>query len=307
MRILSLSVSAEEYCLARRVKFRNILILLLSSIIFCQCADIIYRVVGLYRLDAPGPVTARCSKGPDLWNEKPSPRPGLEFYQVVLERNLFRLTGKALPGKEGGLPENADGASFLTSKCLLKGTVVEGLQYGYAIIEDQSRQKQILYRVGDNVAGATLVRITRDKAFFSINGKEGVLKRTDATEESILPDRDVGGASVPAPVSPGLVQVSRDDVRASLRDMGNLMSQGQLSPYYQAGRIAGFQLSNVKAGGVYQKLGLVNGDIIKEINSRSMQRADNINEIYSSLRSGSRLTLQVNRQGELEILQYNFH
>jgi general secretion pathway protein C len=51
-------------------------------------------------------------------------------------------------------------------------------------------------------------------------------------------------------------------------------------------------------------MGLRNGDIVQGLNGRNIQTPDDVMEMYERLKSGSRLAVQVMRDGEEKIINY---
>lgn len=298
-----LSFSVKDYFLTYTDQHRRFLIYLFITIIAYQSVSIFYKVMGLSLIKATMPAMGLVDESAGLLKEKAVSKQGPEFYQVILDRNLFRTTDKTLAEKENEQQGNGANVQSISALYLLKGTVAGGSKYGFAIIEEKSKQKQHLYKIGDRVLGSKLTKIQRDRVTFSVDGREETLKRTDATEAPILPDQ---APSSPVSASSGIVNVNRKEMHASLKDMGNMLSQAQLRPYFNAGKPDGFLLSNVKEGSVYQKLSLKNGDIIQGVNNRRMQSADDVVEFYNNLKSGTRMALQINRQGKVETIDYNF-
>ncbi|PIP06712.1 MAG: hypothetical protein COX51_08150, partial [Syntrophobacteraceae bacterium CG23_combo_of_CG06-09_8_20_14_all_50_8] len=77
-----------------------------------------------------------------------------------------------------------------------------------------------------------------------------------------------------------------NDVSASLKDMGAMLSQAQVRPYYSAGVPDGFMVANIKPGSIYEKMGLSEGDIIQGADDRRLITADDMMALYNSMKSG---------------------
>jgi len=84
------------------------------------------------------------------------------------------------------------------------------------------------------------------------------------------------------------------------------LRQAQVRPYFSGGIPDGFMVSNIRQGGIYQKMGLIDGDILQGINNRKMQSADDMVMLYNTLKSGSQMSIKIKRQGKEEILNYDF-
>ena len=58
----------------------------------------------------------------------------------------------------------------------LKGTVACNSSFGFIFIEERDSHKQKLYRLGDNIGSAKLIKITRNTATLRSGGKETTLR-----------------------------------------------------------------------------------------------------------------------------------
>ena len=190
----------------------------------------------------------------------------------------------------------------------IKGTVAGDGKDGFAVIEEKGKNKQLLYKVGNVVAGAKLIRIMRHAVVFQVGDKERTLKIAQTTEGPLLASRP---ASPPPAVAArtgrsGAIVINRDEVTASLRDMGTMLSQAQIRPYYSEGVPDGFMISGIKPGSIYEKIGLIEGDIVQGTDDRRLTTADDLTALYNTMKSGSSLTLKIKRRGQQESIQYVF-
>ena len=284
--------------LSRIVRHRTALILAVIIVLAYQTAGIFYKSLNLLLLrPGPSPLTAGpASVSPVAGRETP------DAYRIIPERNLFGSTDRS-PGGAAGPSESAAALE-------VRGTVAGDPKYAFAIIEDKSRKKQRLYRVGDMAGGARVVRIMRNAVALRIDDREQVLRIPETSERPVLPDRPEAGAALPGPAATpqpdGTIAVSRSELESGLKDMGTMLSQAQIRPYFSAGAPDGFIISNIKSGSIYQKIGLNNGDILQGINNRGIKTADDIMELYNVMKSGSGLALRINRQGRQETFNYVF-
>ncbi len=88
--------------------------------------------------------------------------------------------------------------------------------------------------------------------------------------------------------------------------MGSLLRQAQVRPYFNAGVPDGFLISNIRPGSLYQRMGIIDGDIIQEVNNRPIQTADDMMGLLNTLKSGSGMSLTIKRRGKQETLNYQF-
>lgn len=225
-----------------------------------------------------------------------------DAYAVIPQRNLFGSTEKAVANKKLDAAAPVDGPDLATL-LEVKGTVAGTGKDGFAIIEEKGKNKQLLYKVGNVVAGAKVVKITRNAVTFLVGDKERVLKMVNANQAPLLPPRPSGPPAVSLRGA-GPMIVSRSEVDASLKDLGTMLSQAQLRPYYTDGVPDGFMITNIKPGSIYEKIGLTNGDIVQGTNDRPLVTADDMTALYNSMKAGTSLTLKIKRGSQQQNLQY---
>jgi general secretion pathway protein C len=213
------------------------------------------------------------SLAPDM---KEQGKPSRALYQAIVDRNIF-VTAEAEP--EEKRVEELEELEPTSLKIALLGTVVGGPQDGFAVIEEKGKRKQGLYRVGDSVQGATVKRILRGKVVLSVDEK-------------------------PSPEREATVVVKRSEVDESLRNVHQLLSQVRIRPHFTDGVADGLVVSNIKPNSIFARMGLRNGDIVQGLNGRNIQTPDDVMEMYERLKSGSSLAVQVMRNGEEKIINY---
>ncbi|MCX5832078.1 MAG: PDZ domain-containing protein [Deltaproteobacteria bacterium] len=227
-----------------------------------------------------------------------------DAYTVIPQRNLFGSTEKAAANKNYGAAAPAEGL-YLATVLEVKGTVAGTGKDGFAIIEEKGKNKQLLYKVGNVVAGAKVVKITRNAVTFLVGDKERVLKMADTNQAPLLPPRPSGPPAAGS-LSAAPMVVTRSEVDASLKDMGTMLSQAQIRPYYADGVPDGFMVTNIKPGSIYERIGLTEGDIVQGTNDRRLVTADDMTALYNSMKAGSSLTLKIKRGGQQQNIQYVF-
>ena len=158
-------------------------------------------------------------------------------------------------------------------------------------------------KVGDTISGAKVVRIMRNAVAFMVNDQEKILTVPETVEKGGLP---TPAAAAPAAAPGGAIVLNRSDIEDSLKDMGAMLNQAQIRPYFSAGRPDGFMLSSIRGGSLYQKIGLVDGDIVQMVNNRKLTSGDDMVELYNLLKSSPRMALKVMRQGSEQNFNYTF-
>jgi general secretion pathway protein C len=224
-------------------------------------------------------------------------KPSKAFYQAIVDRNIF-VTAEAEP--EETSVEEVEELEPTSLKIALLGTVVGGPQDGFAVIEEKDKRKQGLYRVGDSVQGATVKRILRGRVVLSVDEKDEILMMAEEPASRGEPE----SPEKPSPEKEATVVVKRSEVDESLRNVHQLLSQVRIRPHFTDGVADGLVVSNIKPDSIFARMGLRNGDIVQGLNGRNIQTPDDVMEMYERLKSGSRLAVQVMRNGEEKIINY---
>jgi general secretion pathway protein C len=277
--------------------FRRTVILAVMAVFIYQGVGIFYKAMTLQLIRmrpapaaefrAPAPVTAR----------EPA-----DAYRVIPERNLFGTMTHTVADKQAGTAPQQD-IAFLFD---VKGTVAGEGKYGFAIIEEKGTRKQRLVKTGDVVAGAKVIRIKRNAVDILIKNQERTLKIVETKEAPLLPPPKEGTASTGSPPPPGSLVVNRSEIQEAMGDMGSMLSQAQIRPFFNMGVPDGFIVTSIRSGSLYQRLGIANGDIIQEMNNRKIQTADDVMGLLNTIKSGASLSLGIKRQGKAETLNYQF-
>jgi general secretion pathway protein C len=274
------------------------IILIAITILSYETVDFFYKVVSLSAVNQSAAIKNTASSKFITDNASRSP---LQNYSVITERNLFLSTLKAISDKQLG--GGFFGSSQEVPSFDLKGTVAGGSSFGFIVIEDRGKNKQRLYRLGDMIGSAKLIRITRNTAVIRSGGREITLKIKETPEGSLLFRSSIRGANPP----PGGVAISKQEVTENLNDLKTIMSQAVMRPFFTDGVQEGYIISNIIPNSLYHKLGLQNGDIIIDANNKRMQSADDVVQLVNLMQSGGNIALSLKRNGKSETINYSFY
>jgi len=279
----------------------TILILAAIAVVLYLVVDIAYLILELSappaetrQQEAPGPAAADVTKDP------------VEAYAVIVERNLFRTTDRPIvaDAMDPGMLET-------TSLPLdLYGTIAGEDGRGYAIIEERDKKKQRLYKVGDRVAGAAIVKILRNAVVLRVGESDQVLKKKEIATR--------GSNRLPAAAPPGPAPAPGAAPRPQARppqapppgspsDLASLLTQARVTPHVTAGssgRPDGVVINEIQPGSLFENVGLVNGDVIQEVNGRAVTGVADLVAMYRDLKPGLNLSVKVTRAGRQVVLNH---
>lgn len=275
-------------------------LLVLTVVIYCG-VDIFYTLAGskLTGVKTEQMTTEHLKETATL--EK---RRAFDHYLAATNRDLF-----------GAVQDSGNGSSELKTedleptalKVALLGTVSGDRQNAVAVIQETIKRTQSLYKEGDTIQDATIIKILRGKVILRVGNKNQILTME---EQSTSPRKGPGASrstSRSAPPQPGTtITLDRSMVAQSLENMNELISQVRVRPHYKDGEADGLMLSQVRPNSFFTKMGLRNGDIIQGVDGEPMTSPDDIMDLYEELKSGSSVSLQIGRRGQNKTLTYRF-
>lgn len=182
-------------------------------------------------------------------------------------------------------------------KFRLVGTLITPGVLPIAIIEDTTAKKQDAFEVNEKIfEKATLKEVFPEKVLLD---RDGTIETLELEEG--LPSGD-GDSNIQA--SNGSFTVPEDEITQALANLPVLLSQARAVPYFRNGQSIGMRLYAIKAGSLYEKLGLKNSDIIKEINGSVVNDPTKALKLFEDLKSQRQIKVQVEREGQDVPLQY---
>lgn len=275
----------------------TLMVLLVIAVVVYLVVDIAYRLIELNTPPpAPEPQAAAGAPAADMTKDP------LEAYAVIVERNLFRTTDRPI------VVDQTDPSSLEATALQLDlyGTIAGEGGRGYAIIEERDKKRQRLYKVGDKVAGATIVKIMRNAVVLRLGEKDQVLKKKEiastGTERRAQP-ASPGAAPSPRPLS----RPPAAGPSGSAADLAGLLTQARVIPHVTAGSSGkpdGVIINEIQPGSLFETAGLVNGDVIQEVNGRTVNGVADLVSMYRDLKPGASLSVKVTRSGRQVVLSH---
>jgi len=223
--------------------------------------------------------------------------------QVILSRNLF---GAQISGAAIDTPK-VDTLEAVETKLPLEllGTVAgEDSSVSSAAIQDLgTRKHQVVYE-GDALEAHPNYRVER------IGRGVVYLRGPDKLEKLLLKEEENGsGVSVAEAPRRGrraarargtVPPVATDSVADRLaeiqgqdggRTTAALYSQARIIPKWEDGRMVGVQLNQVKAGSLYDKIGLRSGDVVTTLNGIAIDSPQAISRLLSEFAQAEEIDL----------------
>ncbi|MCL5022311.1 MAG: hypothetical protein M1497_02900 [Nitrospirae bacterium] len=226
---------------------------------------------------------------------------GIQEYAGIFARNPFGFPAgrlKELSGsKEGGVS---------TSDLSLVGTIAGAPQYSYAIVADKSG-KQEIFRMGESVFGSgKLKKVEKDRVIVSDGGREMSIPMAEMLTIKDVTPHGAGAGSTDFAKRAGASTfiVDQQKVLDALEHPNQLMTDARLQPNISDGKQEGYILREVRNGGIYQSLGLQNGDVLLRINDYNISNPENALQAFTALRGMDRVQVDLVRGGSRMTMTY---
>lgn len=251
-------------------------------------ADTVDAVIGR-SLDAAPQFT-----GP-LGQERPliEPRRELSDYTSILERGMFG---------EGKGPSGT--ASSEASAFRLIGTI-ESERFAGAVLEDAGGI-QTFYRIFEKMPdGSQIIKVQRDRV--TIRKADGGTVDVQVVDDARIVNVSKPGAQGPGGVrklSEGKWIVDQREVASNTENINQMLTQARALPYLENGKTAGFRISEIVPGSIYEKIGLQNGDVIQRVNAQDMDDPGKFFQLYQGLKEEKNITIDLMRAGQRQTLNY---
>lgn len=202
------------------------------------------------------------------------------------------LLGSLDPSKESAKPTPKPASNTALG---LAGVFLEDNAPPYAIIEDQKKNVQEVFNIGETVFGeATLKKIFSDRVEIERNGQ---------LEELLLDVPGAGRDSTPskggvAALDNNLYVVEEAEVDKALENLPLVLTQARAVPYFKDGVSIGLRLFAIKSDSIFEKIGLKNGDILKSVNGSSLADLTQAIKLFEALKQERSISIRLERNLE---------
>jgi general secretion pathway protein C len=235
---------------------------------------------------------------------------------ITVARNIF-CSGctHAPPGPDGTPPDTGPRATTLPIELVSTLIAPGDARWAMAVMRDLStRQKDpALYNAGAQLAGAVVVRVLPRRVYLRNAGR---LEYVDleappapATPDKRAPPADAPGnglalseAALDREVrcQAGRCTLARALVTRLVGNTALLATSVRVMPLGNGG----FRLDGIRPGSLFARLQLHDGDTLRAVNGSELTTPDAAILLYTRLRSASHISLQIERDGRRQTLDY---
>ncbi|AGC44215.1 general secretion pathway protein C [Myxococcus stipitatus DSM 14675] len=233
---------------------------------------------------------------------------------------LSRVTGIKIPEPEKPVVEPSAPLADLNAEPVKSGLRVKLLgtlvasnpDWSFASIQDMVTQRAQTYMKGNELQGATVHEIERERVIVINNGrKEFIDGNPGDGAGTFTPPTPPVAVGNPNPssgiraVSDNEYEVPREEINKTLNDLNSVAMQARIVPAFKDGQAVGFKLFSIRPDSIYTKIGVQNGDVIRRINGFDLNSPEKALEVYSKMKDASRIEIEIERNGAPIRKSYN--
>jgi general secretion pathway protein C len=194
----------------------------------------------------------------------------------------------------------------------LLGAVAWAGGFGYAVLSVNNAEQEI-YKRGDTVPGAgSLKHVGIDRVVIESEGEDLEFRLPDIAKiESAPPSLKRSGrksglkkASFARKTADNTYIIDQKGVEASLANPKRMLTDARLLPNIVNGKQEGFVIREIRPNGLYETLGLLNGDILLRVNEFDISSAETGLQAFTALQGMDRIDLDIMRNGNRMNLTY---
>jgi len=230
--------------------------------------------------------------------------PELAGYAPLAANNVFGFPPSELKALGGG----EIGEAPPPAQVSLIGTVSGGL--GYAIIIRDSKEE--VYRVGENIPGVgKLASLRKNHAVVIPTGGnptrlplKDLMMMKEGEGQPPSPQATSGEPRFAKETSKSSYVLDKGALDEALQNPSGILTHARLLPNFSAGRQQGFVVSEVKQKGVFDQLGIKNGDVLLRINQMEISGPDAALRAFAALKGMDRVELDILRAGQKQTHTY---
>lgn len=229
-------------------------------------------------------------------------RPGLQSYGVILRKNPFGFAAGELHELS---PSSTTGGAPSDSELMLIGTVSGKKEVSYAIFSDRTGQQEV-FRVGQDVFGAGKLRsVEKNSVVIGSTRKDVRIQLTDlAKVREIKAPQPNSAGPLGRKMGESSYLLDQQRIQQALEKPDQIMTDARFVPNLAEGRQQGFVLRELKPGGIYQSLGLQNGDVLLRINEFTINNPETALQAITALKGTDRAQLDIIRSGSRMTMTY---
>ncbi|BFU96399.1 MAG: protein of unknown function [Nitrospira sp.] len=194
----------------------------------------------------------------------------------------------------------------LASKMKLLGVVIGDHGGVSAIVEMIASKQQLFFRLHDQVPDAgEVIEIRRDGVVIRQGGQQEFLGLSTGEDQPPMMPRPQAASTPAVPGAPIKKTLDRREVDQAIGDLPKLLSQARAVPVMANGSMSGFRMDYIAPSSFYEKIGLHQGDVLKQVNGVEIRDPSTMLTLFQQLRNERTVKLDVLRSNQRATLLYD--
>lgn len=220
-------------------------------------------------------------------------------YETLLRKNPFGIP--AVSAKDA----SAEAGEALLSGLKLMGTIAGPARRGYAVFVGEDGN-QSMFKTDESVFGAgELTAVGEYHVSIRRNGKLIKIPMVDMVAPGEMDSMKGGVASGPVQsLGKGEYIIDQKALQYALDNPTQIMMDAKLIPNMTKDKQEGFVLREVRKSGIYDNLGMQNGDVVLRINDFSISDPENTLQAFMALRGMDKMQLDIIRDKNRMVMNY---
>lgn len=229
-----------------------------------------------------------------------------QLAETVRSSGLFLLPSApfsmAAQGEATGTPVRAP--LGVASKIRLIGVVLGDQRGVFAIVEELSTKKQVLYHLHEQIPDLGEVsEIRRDGIVVRQGGQEELLE-LGASEKPAAAAPGAGGAASHMPGALPHKVVDRREVELAMSDLPKLLTQARAVPNMANGTVNGYRIDYIAPASFYEKIGVQAGDVLQRVNGVDIRDPTTMLSLLQQLKNERVVKLDMVRNNQRSTVTY---
>jgi type II secretion system protein C len=235
--------------------------------------------------------------------------PSLRYGSSILSSPLFSVP-VAPTSQENGEQGPVLTESPLLRKFELNGVILLSGNRSIAIIRTAGQRSSEIYRKGDRLDNAEIVKIERDRVLLNDGRNTIVLpmyyrymaktasRSPEPMEEKVASERFPGAREIKK-------VLSRSDVETKVfQKVNEILTQIAISPYMKDGQMEGLRLVRIPRDNIVYELGGRSGDILRRVNGHEINQIDQMYKLWENIKDDSYISVDLERNNQ--VFTYSF-
>ncbi|MBN1445816.1 MAG: hypothetical protein JW957_06890 [Candidatus Omnitrophica bacterium] len=210
---------------------------------------------------------------------------GTADYSIILERNIFSQPPPPKPEIKETPIIKPPPVPALSSMVDLTGIIYFSEGDSFAVLNLKRRNEEVVYKAGDVIESAEIIKVEENSVTFMYDGKEeklylkqdagnaglvevspGVTAMVDEGKNEDGTPKIINPSAGEMPTFADPVSVDFSKTLADLRNDKDLMKNLNVAPDVKNGKIEGFRMNNIPPGSLPYAYGLRDGDVLRSVN-----------------------------------------